>query len=264
MQAFPYTRLHVSTWNVDQAAALLLCSAARAEALGIPRSRWIYALASSESNHMVPVCARADLSRCPGARIAAQAALNGAGVAADEVDLVELYSCFPIAVETYAEALALPLARDLTVTGGMPFAGGPYNNYVLQATARAAELLRARGQGLALVGSVSGVLTKQGFGLWSMAPATSAFVHADVSGEVAAALTTVEVLDSFQGEAKVAGYTVLYGRGQVPRAVLLVDTPDGMRAMATTQDATLIACMQARELVGNKVRIEHNLVLAIA
>ena len=255
MQAFPYTRLHVSTWNVDQAAALLFCSAARADALGIPRSRWIYALASSESNHMVPVCARADLSRCPGARIAAQAALSGAGVAADELDLVELYSCFPVAVETYAEALALPLTRDLTVTGGMPFAGGPYNNYVLQATARAAELLRARGQGLALVGSVSGVLTKQGFGLWSMAPATSPFVHADVSHEVAAAIDTVEVLDSFHGEATVAGYTVLHGRDQTPRGVALLDTPSGQRVLASSEDASLVARMQSEEWVGRTLRV---------
>ena len=255
MQAFPYTRLHVSTWNVDQAAALLLCSVARAEALGIPRARWIYGLASSESNHMVPVSARADLSRCPGARSAAETAINGAQVGIDELDLVELYSCFPVAVETYAEALELSLARDLTVTGGMPFAGGPYNNYVLQATARVAELLRAGIQRKALVGSVSGVLTKQGFGLWSTRPGTQPFVHADVSGTVAATCATREVLDSFNGEAKVAGYTVLYGRGQTPRGVALLDTPNGQRVLATSDNACLIASMQSEEWVGRTLRV---------
>ena len=255
MQAFPYTRLHVSTWNVDQAAALLFCSAARAAALGIPRSRWVYALASSESNHMVSVSARADLSRCPGARIAALAALQGAGMTSTDIDLVELYSCFPVAVETYAEALALPLERDLTVTGGMPFAGGPYNNYVLQATARAAELLRARGQGTALVGSVSGVLTKQGFGLWSTTPATGAFVHADVSQDVAAAIATVEVLDAYTGEAQVAGYTVLHGRDVAPRGVALLDTPAGQRVLATTDDQAVIARMQDEEWVGRRLQV---------
>ena len=53
-------------------------------------------------------------------------------------------SCFPLAVELYADALGLAETRDLTVTGGMPLAGGPYNNYVLQATCRAAELIRGR------------------------------------------------------------------------------------------------------------------------
>ena len=250
MQAFPYTRLHVSTWNVDQAAALLFCSAARADALGIPRSQWIYPLASSESNHMVPVSARAELSHCPGARIAGHAALEAANLTIADIDLVELYSCFPVAVETYAEALALPVDRDLTVTGGMPFAGGPYNNYVLQATVRAAELLRQRGHGTALIGSVSGVLTKQGFGLWStQAPATE-FKHADVSAAVAAAMPTVEVLADYNGHARVAGYTVMHGRDSAPRGVALLDTPAGQRVLATSEDAQLIASMQNEEWVG--------------
>ncbi|CAN0493873.1 unnamed protein product, partial [Phaeothamnion confervicola] len=159
MQAFPYTRAHCSTWNVDQAAALLFCSEARATALDIPRQQWIYPLASSESNHMTTVSARADLTRCIGAGIAGQAALAAADLTIADIDLLELYSCFPIAVETYAEALQVDLTRPLTITGGMPFAGGPFNNYVLQATCRAAELLRARGTGTALVSSVSGMLT---------------------------------------------------------------------------------------------------------
>src|SRR5690606_27749788 len=142
MQAFPYTRNHCSTWNVDQAAALLLCSMGRARELGIPQSTWIYPLASVESNHMVAVSARAGLAECPGARITGRAALKAAGLATADIDLIELYSCFPLAVQTYAEGLGLSLERDLTVTGGMPFAGGPYNNYFLQATCRAAELLR--------------------------------------------------------------------------------------------------------------------------
>ena len=261
MQAFPYTRLHVSTWNVNQAAALLFCSAARAEALGIPRARWIYALASSESNHMVPVSARADLSSCCGARITAQAALSGAQIDIDKLDLVELYSCFPVAVETYAEALGLSLKRDLTVTGGMPIAGGPYNNYVLQATARAAELLRARGQGTALVGSVSGVLTKQGFGLWSTAPANGPFVHADVSQQVAAQLETRDILDSYHGEARVAGYTVLHGRDQTPRGVALLNTPNGQRILATSDEPEVIAAMQCEEWVGRTLRVDGSTII---
>lgn len=267
MQAFPYTRLHCSTWNVDQAAALLFCSAARAEQLGIPRSRWVYPLASTESNHMVAVSARADLATCPGARIAGQAALEVGGITAQELDLIELYSCFPIAVEAYAAELGLPLTRDLTITGGMAFAGGPYNNYVFQATCRAAELLRggparhANGSPRhALISSVSGVLTKQAFGLWSSAAAapTREFVHADVSDAVARAVGVVDVLDDFSGTATIAGFTVLHGRGKVPQGLALADTANRQRVLATTDDAALTARMQTEEFVGRPVRIEHN------
>ena len=271
MQAFPYTRLHCSTWNVDQAAALLFCSAARAEQLGIARERWVTPLASTESNHMVAVSARADLAACPGARIAGQAALDAGGITAQDLDLIELYSCFPIAVEAYAAELGLPLTRDLTVTGGMAFAGGPYNNYVFQATCRAAGLLRAGRGRHALVSSVSGVLTKQAFGLWSSAAASAAspsvlaapraFTHVDVSDAVAREVGVLEVLDDFSGTATVAGFTVLHGRGKAARGLVLADTPQGQRVLATTEDAALTARMQSEEFVGRPVRIEHNVLM---
>lgn len=256
MQAFPYTRFHCSSWNVDQAAALLFCSEQRAEELGIPRSRWVYPLASTESNHMLAVSARAQLHECIGARVTGQAALAGAGLRAEQIDLVELYSCFPIAVQAYAEALGLPPGRPLTLTGGMSFAGGPYNNYELQGTARAAELLR-QGQGrTALVSCVSGVLTKQAFGLWGLEAPRQGFVHADVSNTVAAQATARTVLDAYTGPARVAGYTVLHGRAQPPRGVLLVDVPAGQRALATTEDPSWIARLQEQEWVGRDVRID--------
>ena len=258
MQAFPYTRFHCSTWNVDQAGALMFCSAARATALGIDRSRWVFPQASTESNHMVPVAARADLAGCPGARIAGQAALAAGGLTPKQLDLVELYSCFPIAVTTYAAALGLSLERDLTITGGMPFAGGPYNNYVFQATCRAAELLRAGRGRNALVSSVSGVLTKQGFGLWGLEPAPDGFVHADLSDAVAHAMTALEVVEDFSGPARIAGYTVLHGRDQAPRGVAVVDTADGRRALVTSEDAALVAALEEEEFVGRSLRAEHN------
>ncbi|MGE0861428.1 MAG: acetyl-CoA acetyltransferase, partial [Gammaproteobacteria bacterium] len=114
MQAFPYTRALCSTFNVDQAGALLFCSAARADELGIGHERRVYPLASTESNHQVSVSARADLTACPGARLAGQRALDTAGLLIDEIDLVELYSCFPAAVEIYAAELGIDLARDVT------------------------------------------------------------------------------------------------------------------------------------------------------
>ena len=264
MQAFPYTRYHCSTWNVDQAACLLFCSVARAQALGIDRSRWVFPVASTESNHMVPVSARVRPQDCVGARIAGEAALDALGVSANDIDLIDLYSCFPIAVTSYAAALGLPLSRDLTVTGGMPFAGGPYNNYVLQATARAAELLRAGRGRTALVSSVSGVLTKQGFGLWSMQPGPRGLVNVDVTDAVASAERPLEVLEHYSGAAKIVGYTVLHGRGKAPHGAALVDTPQGPRAMVTTDDPILIAQMEEAEFVGRTVVIDADEIIARA
>ena len=263
MQAFPYTKLHCSSWNVDQAAALLFCSHDRADALGIPMLKRIYPLASTESNHMVPVVERARLATCPGAAIAGQAALASVNLDVAELDLVELYSCFPVAVELFADAIGIALERPLTVTGGMPFAGGPYNNYVLQATCRAAELLRAMREATkaeqrprtALVGSVSGILTKQGFGLWSTTPPT-AFLHADVTSDVAQATERREVVAGYRGPATVAACTVLHVRGEAAKAVALCDTPQGCRTLAVTDDSSLVMAIESEEMVGRGLRID--------
>lgn len=255
MQAFPYTRSHCSTWNVDQAAALLLCSVERAEALDIDRSRWVFPVASAESNHMVPLAARADLIRSPGADATARAVLEAGGVAASEIDLVELYSCFPVAVDTFVDALGISPDRDLTITGSMAFAGGPYNNYFFQATARAARLLREGAGTTALLSCVSGIITKQAFALWSTEPPSTGFVNRDVTAEVAAAATELPVVENYTGGGRVAGCTVLHVRGELPRAVALIDTDDGARALAISSTDEIISDMQREEWIGRKVQV---------
>ena len=254
MQAFPYTKLHCSTWNVDQAGALLFCSVKRADELGIAHEKRVYPLASTESNHMAAVVTRADIAACPGAGIAGRAALDAAELSLADVDLVELYTCFPVAVETYAAELGLSVERDLTVTGSMAFAGGPYNNYVLQATCRMAELLRQGRGRYGLVSSVSGVLTKQGFGLWSTQPGPKGFVLHDVSESVARRVGTKPIVNPSGGEGVVAGYTVLYERSQPPRGVVAADV-EGARAVVQTQDAALVAQMEAVEFCGARIRL---------
>ena len=144
----------------------------------------------------------------------------------------------------------------------MAFAGGPYNNYLFQATCRAAELLRQGKGRTALLSCVSGVLTKQAFGLWSVDQPPAGFVFADLSATVAREVRTLEVIEEFTGQGAVAGYTVLHGRGEPPRGVALVDTPRGCRAMASTEDPLLIAQMQKEEFVGRQVQVAQNKLIA--
>ncbi len=255
MHAFPYARMHSSNWSVDQACALLFCSQARAEALGIGPEHWIHPLASTESNHMVPVSARAELGACPGAGITARAALSAGGLTPEQVDLVDFYSCFPFAVEVYAQESGFSTERDLSLTGGMAFAGGPYNNYALQATCRMAELMSAGAGQTGLVSSVSGIVTKQAFGLWSRAPGPDAYVGIDLSQTVAAHTGTREVLEVFDGPGTVAGHTVLFDKTAPPKGVVVADIEHGRRTVAVTHDLGLVATMQAEEFCGVPVRI---------
>jgi acetyl-CoA C-acetyltransferase len=257
MQAFPYTKLLCSSWNVDQAAALLFCSEAEADALGVPQGCRVYPWSSTESNHMVAVTARVELGTCPGAAIAGWAALAPFGIGARDLDLIDLYSCFPVAVETYAEAVGIDLNRDLTVTGGMSYGGGPYNNYVLQSTARMGRLLRQGKGRIGLVSTVSGVLTKQGFGLWAATRPDCGFHWSDVTERVAASMGEKPVLADYAGPGRIAGYTVLHEPNRPVTAIAVADLDGGTRALATSRDAAIIAAFEGeREFVGTPVQLE--------
>lgn len=165
---------------------------------------------------MVAVCRRADLGDSPGARAVARAVLDHAGIGPDDLDLVDLYSCFPVAVSMFADALGLPEGRDLTVTGGMGWAGGLYNSYVLQASCRMAELLRGGG-GTGLVSAVSGLMTKQAAAVWSATPPSRPFENRDVTAQAGAGGRELDVVDDHTGPAVVAGYTVLHIPGKPHR-----------------------------------------------
>jgi acetyl-CoA C-acetyltransferase len=264
MLAFPYTVLHNSQWNVDQAAGLVLCSLATARALGIPREKWIFPLGVAESNHMRAMSERRALHRCPGYAIAAERMLARAGLEAREIAHVELYSCFPIAVRVQARELGLDEARALTVTGGMTFAGGPLNNFVLQALVRMAQVLRADPGSQGLLTAVSGILTKQGVSLWSTEPGPGTFGFDDVSEQTARATEAVEVVGPVDAEATVATYTVFFEGGAPERSVLLCDLDDGRRALVATPDPALAALATSEELCGRRVHLSASGDVALA
>src|SRR4029077_19523522 len=103
---------------------------------------------------------RDDLGGSPGMRIAGRRALELANVDADDLAHVDLYSCFPSAVEISAHELGLGTDRPLTVTGGLSFAGGPWNNYVMHSIATMAERLREAPGARGLVTANGGFITK--------------------------------------------------------------------------------------------------------
>lgn len=255
MLAFPYTRLHGSQWNVDQAAALVLCSAETARSVGVPRERWVLPLSVADSNHMLPLTRRGQLHRAPGFARAGAAACEAAGCDPDGLAYLELYSCFPVAVRVQLRELGLTADRPLTVTGGMAFAGGPLNNFVLQALVKLTERLRADPGSVGLLTAVSGVLTKQGVSLWSTEAGPGPFRYTDVTDEVAADVTDIPVTCDAAGRGHIATYTVFYEGDRPNRSVLLCDLEDGSRSLVAPADAELAARLVESEGCGLAVRI---------
>jgi acetyl-CoA C-acetyltransferase len=262
MISFPYTKRLSAQWNVDQAAAIVLCSASVSGEVGVARDRWVFPHASTVSNHARSVTQRREIHRSPGAEVAAPRVLELAGIGADQLGPADLYSCFPVAVELLGAALGLPLddpGRPLTVTGGLTFAGGPLNNYVLQAMVPLIEQLREDPSRPGLSSSVSGFLVKQAFSVWQAAPPTDAYRHEDVTVAVAEVADEVEVVDTTVAGALVTGTvataTVDIADGQPSRAVALVDLPDGTRTIANTVDPAIGLAFMAADPIGLAVAI---------
>ncbi|MEM9254882.1 MAG: acetyl-CoA acetyltransferase [Pseudomonadota bacterium] len=255
MLAFPYTKLHNSQWNVNQAAGLVFCSAGKARELGIDSSKWVYPCASAEANFMSVVASRKDLGSCTGFRIAGRRVMDMAGIDFSDVTLRELYSCFPYAVRVQMAEFGLRGGGDLSVTGGMTFGGGPLNNFVFQATVKMAQLLRLQPEELGLVTTVSGMVTKQACALWSCTVPAAGWQFADVSEEVRASTDLCELVADYQGVGSVAGYTVLW-QGSAPwRAIAVFDLPEDRRTVAFSENSTIMQDMMHRECGGLEYRL---------
>ncbi|NUP65291.1 MAG: acetyl-CoA synthetase [Nonomuraea sp.] len=249
---WPYTRNTVAVMEVDQAAAVVLVSTALADRLGVPAERRIYLRGWAYAEDTWEVAARPALGSSQAIGAAAEAAFRRAGLGLDDMDALDLYSCFAVALRQACDAIKLdPLdRRGLTVTGGLPYAGGPASDYVLHSTATMAGLLRAQ-SGHGLVTGVGMHLTKHTYAVWSSEPG-------GLPGDATSVFTAsgVRVEGSYEGSAVVAGYTVAHGReGAVEKGILVVDLPGGGRAHAHVVERDLMADAMARELVGQPVTL---------
>jgi acetyl-CoA C-acetyltransferase len=256
--AFPYNKWHSTQWTVDQASALLVCSVEAAERFGIAADRWVFPWVGLESSHAVSLLRRVEPHRWPAMEALGARAAEWIGRPLADVEVTELYSCFPAAVRVQQRALGLAPETTPTVTGGMAFAGGPFNNFVYQATAAVVENLRAAPGALGLVTTVSGLLTKPGIGIWSTQPGDRPPLIADLADEAAAATETVDVhgtLEEYAGTASVVSYTVTFDAGEPSRTVVIGETPSGTRCVAFSDDADLGRHAVSHELGGATVQV---------
>ncbi|MEZ0359540.1 acetyl-CoA acetyltransferase [Mycobacterium sp. ENV421] len=258
MISWPYPKLMNSNNMVNQAAVVILCSAEKAAALQIPREQWVFPYAGTDSHDTYSVAERHELHRSPAIRIAGRRALELAGVGVDDLAHIDVYSCFPSAVQVAANELGLATddpQRPLTVTGGLTFAGGPWNNYVMHSIATMAGLLRDDPAAYGLITANGGFLTKHSFGVYSATPPPAAFRWEDVQSEVDREPTRTAVVE-WEGEGTVESWTTPFDRdGRPEKAFLAVRTPDDSRAMAIVDDADAAAVTVAEDIAGAKVRV---------
>lgn len=256
MVAYPYTKFMNAIMEVDQGAALVMTTVGEARALGIPEDRWVYLHGGGDAHDHWHIRDRVEYHASLGMTAAFEEALSQAGIDADALGPVDLYSCFPVAPQFAARILGFPTdgSRPLTVTGGLPYFGGAGNNYVMHAIATMVERLRAAPGQLGLVSGLGWYMTKHAVGVYGTTPPSRPWQRPprETVQEAVDAIPHPAAVEHAEGRARIETYTVLHDReGAAHDAIVIARLGDGRRVFANVDaDRDLFATLERTEMVG--------------
>ena len=264
--AEPYTKLMVANLPVDMGAALLLCSLEMAQRLGLDEDRFVFPQSHAFADEHFFISDRIDLDRSAALRAAGVEVFAHTNTSINDVAHIDLYSCFPVAVEMGAEALGLPLndeSRLLTVTGGLTFGGGPGNNYVSHSISAMTNRLREHPGDFGLVTGLSYFASSHSVALYGATPPATPFRSVDVQAIVDA--TPKQKTDpALHGEVTIETYTVIYDRDGAPtRVTAAVKDARGSRSWALMTDPSALREVVGTELLGRSAVLSADGTLAL-
>ena len=218
-----YPQRLVARDQVNQSAALVVISTALADELNIPTENRVYLHGQATAGEL-PITLRPELGQAPSAGLALRRALERANCNTDDISYFDFYSCFPIAVSNAIDAIGLSGddPRGLTVTGGLPFFGGPGNSYSMHALAEMVTCLRVNPGKFGLVAANGGLLSKYAVGIYATTPAAyEPYDSADLQEEMSKQ-TAPDFEKNPSGEGRLEAYTVAYDRDGQPKAATIV------------------------------------------
>lgn len=259
---FPYTKYMNAIIRVDQGAALIMTTVTTARELGIDESRWVYLHGCADVQDHWYVTERPELYRSPAIRIAAREAFAMSGWDPADLAHLDVYSCFPSAVQIGRDEVGIPEGdpRSLTVTGGLPYHGGPANNYVTHSVATMMNVLREQPGTKGMCTAVGWFLTKNSIGLYSTEPVAGEWRRrepAEYQAEMDA-LPKADLVLEANGPATVETYTVLFGKEAAERAIIVGRLEDNRRFLATTENSPeILEEMTSVECVRRTGKVAH-------
>lgn len=252
---FPYTKLMNSNAFIDQSAAIILTSVAKAKELGIPKEKWVYLHGCADAYDHWYLSDRINFHSSPAMSKVAQEAFEMADCTLADIDALDLYSCFPSAVQIACDEMGVSLddPRGLTITGGLPYFGGPGNNYVTHSIAEMINKVRAQPGIKGLVTANGNYVTKQSAGIYSAEPAEKPFAPKDPSIYQAEINSQKgpSVTEFANGDASIETYTIMHDRKGPSFGILFGRLSDGSRFIANTpDDVELMLSMTLEDYLG--------------
>jgi acetyl-CoA C-acetyltransferase len=253
----PYPRLLVARDTVNQGAAALVMSVSAARRLGVPEDKWVYLRGHADQTEQ-DLLDRVDVSVSYSARQAVAEALRVAGIGIDDVATFDLYSCFPFPVFAVCDDFGLTAddPRGLTLTGGLPYFGGPGNSYSLHGIAETVAAMRDKAGSFGLVGANGGVMSKYSVGVYSTNPGEWAVDRSKELQQDIAALPKVSVTRNANGAGVIETYSVRYDWPTTTGVIIGRLEVDDSRFMALTEDEDLVALMTDGDPLGARIIVK--------
>lgn len=260
--AFPYPKFMNAQLGVNQSCAIIVAEMEVARAAGVSEERMIHigkAVCAAEPSDFL---ARDRFDHAAAQDEVLSLVMDVNGVSSEEIDLVELYSCFPIVPKMARRLLGLGPDMALSVTGGLTFFGGPANNYMSHAIAAAVRAMRDGRGDVALLYGQGEFVTKHAAVILSTEPGAEPDLVSVQSGADARRGPVPTLLERYEGLASLETYTVLFDRDGAPEwAPVVLRTPAGDRVLAVaTQDERTIGLLISGErgTIGTRGRVSAN------
>ncbi len=258
---WPYTKFMNAMNQINQSASILLTSVENAEKMSVDSSRWVFLHGCSDVTDVWNISYRENFYSSPSMRIMGEDALKMAGLSIGDISHLDLYSCFPSAVQIARNELGIRPedSRDLTVTGGLPFHGGAGNNYVMNSIAAMADRLRYDRDSFGLVTANGGYISKHAAGIYSTRPVEGGWSRADspIRELTPNDIQTPNFTETPEGKASIETYSVIFGRSGKPETGIVVgrlgeaNDPSATRFLSLVDDdADMLLSMTQEEFVG--------------
>lgn len=253
----PFLKHMVAKDGVNQGAAVVMTTVEHAKAAGISRDKWVFLRGHAEAQENL-MLDRTNLSRSVAMDQVIHGALAAANVQAREIEHTDIYSCFPCVVDQAATQLNRK-DKSMTLTGGLPFFGGPGNNYTLHGICEVVAACRRAPGSLGLAHGNGGWMSKQAVGIYSTEWADgNVFADKDAMSASIAAQDKPGQTATPSGQGVIESYIVQHKRGVPIGAVIIGNLQDGTRFYAKLQEADneTLTALAGGEIDGAAIRVE--------
>ena len=259
---FPYTKYLNSMIRVNMASSLVVMSEKLTKELKIPQNKKVYIHGSCVLNDIWNVSKRPSLNESPAIRECGKEVLSQAGISLSEISFLDIYSCFPSAVQIAQKELSLDSNDDrpLTVTGGLPYFGGPGNAYTMFSSSEMIKKLRSNPNEYGMVTANSWFLTKHAINIFSCKPPQEIDWEKDFI-KLQSEINSREIKNfntKPNGLGKVISYTIVQGRKNLEYGIVIGELEDKSKFIANILgEQSFLKKLTENELLGIKGEVKH-------